>query len=60
MKKLELSPPGLVELSDQKKKTIEGGGIASGWWAVIWDALNHFGEIREGLSDGFGDNSLRY
>ena len=60
MKENALELPGSTELSDQEMKTIYGGGLAPGWWAVIWDAVNNFGDIRQGFSDGFNGTPPRY
>ena len=60
MKKMELELPGSTELSDQEMESLYGGGISPIWWGVIWDAVNNFGDIREGLSDGFNGKPPRY
>jgi hypothetical protein len=60
MKQMELELPGSSGLSEQEMKELLGGGISPIWWAVVWDAVNNFGDIREGFSDGFSGKPPRY
>jgi hypothetical protein len=55
-----LELPGAVELGSEEAKDINGGAISPFWWALIFDAVNNFGDIREGVSDGFNGKPPRY
>ena len=53
MKALKLNEMNLVELNSEEIEQIDGG-----WWqavlaAIIISAVNNFGDIRNGLSDGY-------
>jgi hypothetical protein len=61
MKQMEFELPGCEELGDQEMKAIHGGlGLSPAWWAVIWNAVNNFGDIRDGFSDGINGKPPRY
>jgi len=62
MKRKELDLPGLVKLGEPEMKEIKGGEAipAPVWWAVLWSAVNNFGDIREGFSDGISGKPPRY
>jgi hypothetical protein len=60
MMKTELDWPGSGELSDQEMKTLYGGAVSPIRWGAIWDSINNFGDIREGLSDAFSGKPPRY
>jgi hypothetical protein len=61
MKQKQFELPECEELGAQEMKAIHGGlSISPAWWAVIWNAVNNFGDIRQGFSDGFSGKPPRY
>jgi len=53
MKNLVLENYGLVELNNEEKKKIDGGWITAAIvCAFVISAMNNWGDIREGFSDG--------
>ena len=52
MRTINLKQLDLIELEDQEKVKIEGGV----WWlaaGLIISGIAYFGDIREGIVDGF-------
>jgi hypothetical protein len=61
MKQTELNLPGSMELSDQEKKEVQGGGwLTPVFWSIAASFVGNFGDFREGFSDGFTPKPPRY
>jgi hypothetical protein len=61
MKQMELDLPGSVELSDQEKMEIQGGGwLTPVFWSIAASFMSNFQDVREGFSDGIAGKAPRY
>ena len=63
MKQMEMCLPGSLELSDQEKMEIKGGGLLTSlgvWGAIAASFISNFGDFREGASDGVNAKPPRY
>lgn len=62
MRKLELENFGVQEMDAKEMQAIDGGGLwlAALGAALIISAIDNFGDIRAGFSDGVKGRSARY
>ena len=60
MKSMSLEAGDFRSLSLAETDAVLGGGIPPLVWTILSSLVSHFGDFREGISDGYNYKAPRY